>query len=93
MIEHITLIFIMAFTAQGAYVCLQDEMILGWVGRALSSLPLWLHKPTHTCPVCMVSIWGVPAIFYASHFSGYVIDPWMLPVYLLSAAGINWALA
>lgn len=93
MTEHVALILIMAFTAQGVYACLQDGMILGWIGCMLSYLPLRMHKPTHTCAVCMVGVWGIPAIFYVSHFSGYVIDPWMLPVYLLSAAGINWALA
>ena len=25
--------------------------------------PLWIQKPLATCPRCMVSAWGVPAVF------------------------------
>lgn len=93
MSDHITLIIIMACVAQGAYVAMQEDMILGWLGRAMAALPLWLHKPTHTCPVCMVSAWGIPAAFYAAEFGHLVLEPAMIPVYLLSAAGINWMTA
>ena len=93
MTEHVSLILIMALVAQGAYAAQQDGMILHFLAKVWEFFPTWLHKPLFTCPVCMVSLWGIPAIFYVSHFSGYVIDPRMLPVYLLSAAGINWALA
>jgi hypothetical protein len=93
MTTHIGLILIMAFVAQGAYAAMQQGMILSWLGFAFHALPTWLHKPTHTCPVCMVSVWGIPTVFYVADLSGLTIDPMMLPVYLLAAAGINWATA
>ena len=93
MTTHIVAPFLMAFVAQGAYACMQQGMVLEWLGRAMSMLPSWLHKPTHTCPVCMVSAWGLPALFYVCAVTGMNIDPLMLPVYLLAAAGINWAIA
>jgi hypothetical protein len=93
MSTHIALILIMAFTAQGAYAAMQQGMILSWLGYAFQALPTWLHKPTHTCPVCMVSVWGIPAAFYVAAVTGTHIDPLLLPVYLLAAAGINWATA
>jgi hypothetical protein len=93
MTTHIALIILMAFTAQGAYASMQQGMILEWLGRVLSWLPTWLHKPTHTCPVCMVSAWGIPVLYYVATVCGIVVDPYMIPVYLLASAGINWALA
>jgi hypothetical protein len=93
MTTHIAIILIMAFVAQGAYACMQQGMILSWLGFAFQALPTWLHKPTHTCPVCMVSVWGIPAVYYTAAFMGISIEPLMLPVYLLAAAGINWATA
>jgi hypothetical protein len=41
----------------------------------------------------MVSAWGIPTLYYVAHMSGIAVDPFMLPVYLLASAGINWALA
>ncbi len=86
-------IVVMAFTAQGAYAAMQPGMILAWVGEALGTLPTWLHKPTHTCSVCMVSGWGIPAMLYTSQMAHIPLEPYMVPVYLLAAAGINWATA
>ena len=91
MTTHIVYVLLMAFVAQGAYATMQQGMILEWMGCALEALPTWLHKPTHTCPVCMVSVWGIPTAFYVAELGGLTIDPMMLPVYLLAAAGINWA--
>ena len=91
--DHIAYIFIMAFVAQGAYAAMQDGMILAAIGRLLSRLPLWMHKPTHTCSVCMVSIWGIPALLYVAWATGASVDLLILPVYLLASAGLNWATA
>ena len=89
---HLTFIAVMALVAQGAYAAQQEGMILHSLSRLFAKLPTWTHKPTHTCPVCMVSVWGVPALFYLAHFGGLCLDPWLLPVYLLAAAGLNWIL-
>ncbi len=90
---HLTFIIVMALVAQGAYAAMQEGMVLHPVGRLLALLPLWLHKPTHTCPVCMVSAWGLPALYYTSYFTAAPIEVALLPIYLLAAAGINWATA
>lgn len=91
--SHLAIIAVMAMVAQGAYASMQEGMVLHPVGRLLARLPLWLHKPTHTCPVCMVSGWGLPAIAYTQYFSGEPITLALVPIYLLAAAGINWATA
>ena len=91
MFDHAAYIFIMAFAAQGAYAAMQEGMILAALGRLLSRLPLWLHKPTHTCSVCMVSGWGIPVLLYVSWATGMPICIGMVPVYILAAAGLNWA--
>lgn len=93
MLDHVAYVFIMAFAAHGAYAAMQDGMILAALGRLLSRLPLWLHKPTHTCSVCMVSGWGVPVLLYVAWVTGASVDPFMVPVYILAAAGLNWGTA
>jgi hypothetical protein len=73
----------MAMVAQGAYASQQEGMILHVLTKAWMKLPTFFHKPTFTCPVCMVSVWGVPTALVIG------CEPMLLPVYLLAAAGIN----
>ena len=83
MVDHLLIAALMAMVAQGAYASQQEGMILHVLTKAWSKLPTFLHKPTFTCPVCMVSVWGVPTWFV---MGGELV---MLPVYLLASAGIN----
>jgi hypothetical protein len=83
MVDHLLIAALMAMVAQGAYASQQEGMILHILTKAWMKLPTFLHKPTFTCPVCMVSVWGVPTWYM---MGGELV---MLPVYLLAAAGIN----
>ena len=91
MSDHLTFLFFTAFVAQGAYAAMQPGMILSWLGTLLGYLPTFLHKPTHTCPVCMVSVWGTVAILALWMLGGAHLYGLMIPVYWLAAAGVNWA--
>ena len=73
----------MAMVAQGAYASQQEGMILHVLTKVWGYLPTYLHKPTFTCPICMVSVWGVPTALVLG------ADPMLLPIYLLASAGIN----
>ncbi len=93
MSDHLTYLFFTAFVAQGAYAAMQPGMILSWLGVLLSKLPTWAHKPTHTCSVCMVSVWGTLGMMAIWMLGGGLLIGFMIPVYWLAAAGINWACA
>jgi hypothetical protein len=83
MVDHLLIAALMAMVAQGAYASQQEGMILHVLTKAWMKLPTFFHKPTFTCPVCMVSVWGIPTALLLG------AEPMMLPVYLLAAAGIN----
>jgi len=83
MVDHVLIVAIMAMVAQGAYVSQQEGMILHLLTKVWGYLPTYLHKPTFTCPICMVSVWGVPTALVLG------AEPMLLPIYLLASAGIN----
>jgi hypothetical protein len=83
MVDHLLIAALMAMVAQGAYASQQEGMILHLLTKAWMKLPTFFHKPTFTCPVCMVSVWGIPTWYM---MGGELV---ILPVYLLAAAGIN----
>jgi hypothetical protein len=83
MVDHLLIAALMAMVAQGAYASQQEGMILHVLMKAWMKLPTFFHKPTFTCPVCMVSVWGIPTALLLG------AEPMLLPVYLLAAAGIN----
>jgi hypothetical protein len=83
MVDHLLIAALMAMVAQGAYASQQEGMILHVLTKVWMKLPTFFHKPTFTCPVCMVSVWGVPTALVLG------CEPMLLPVYLLAAAGIN----
>jgi len=83
MVDHVLIVAIMAMVAQGAYVSQQEGMILHLLTKVWGYLPTYLHKPTFTCPICMVSVWGVPTALVLD------AEPMLLPIYLLASAGIN----
>lgn len=84
MVDHVLIVAIMAMVAQGAYASQQEGMILHLLTKVWGYLPTYLHKPTFTCPICMVSVWGVPTALVLG------AEPMLLPIYLLASAGINW---
>jgi hypothetical protein len=83
MVDHVLIVAIMAMVAQGAYASQQEGMILHLLTKVWGYLPTYLHKPTFTCPICMVSVWGVPTALVLG------AEPMLLPIYLLASAGIN----
>ena len=83
MVDHVLIVAIMAMVAQGAYASQQEGMILHVLTKVWGYLPTYLHKPTFTCPICMVSVWGVPTALVLG------AEPMLLPIYLLASAGIN----
>lgn len=84
MITAVLIPLLMALVAQGAYAAQQDGMILHFLTKVWEFLPTWFHKPLFTCPICMVSVWGIPTWWMFG--GGYLI---YLPFYILAAAGIN----
>jgi hypothetical protein len=84
MVDHVLIVALMAMVAQGAYASQQEGMILHVLTKVWGYLPTYLHKPTFTCPICMVSVWGVPTALVLG------AEPMLLPIYLLASAGINW---
>jgi hypothetical protein len=77
----------MALAPLGAWVAMGEGMVLEWWAKMLSNLPTLLQKPLATCPRCMVSAWGIPAALLT--FPD--LNPWLLPVYLLAACGLQEA--
>ena len=84
MVDACCIVALMALVAQGAYISQQEGMILNVLTKAWVHLPAWMQKPLHTCPICMVSVWGIPTWAIVDCTNGH-----LLPVYLLAAAGIN----
>lgn len=82
MVDHLIIMACMAAVAIGAHVAQEDGMVLHFLTKLWAKLPTVLHKPLFTCPICMVSAWGIPAALWMG------ANPWMLPVYVLGAAGI-----
>jgi hypothetical protein len=61
-----------------------------WVKASKKQVPIipaFWAKPLATCPRCMVSAWGIPAALLT--FPD--LNPWLLPVYLLAACGLQEA--
>jgi hypothetical protein len=87
--HHIEIIAVMALVPLGAWIAMGDGMVLEWWSRFVSDsfLP-WFAKPLATCPRCMVSAWGIPAALLT--FPD--LNPWLLPVYLLAACGLQEAI-
>jgi hypothetical protein len=83
MVDHVLIVALMAMVAQGAYASQQEGMILHLLTKVWGYLPTYLHKPTFTCPICMVSVWGIPTALVLG------AEPMLLPIYLLASAGIN----
>jgi hypothetical protein len=82
MVEHLIYIVLMALVATGAHIVQEDGMILHPLAKLLGQLPAFLHKPLFTCPVCMVSVWGIPAALYFGAHPDYIVP------YLLASAGL-----
>ena len=92
MVDHLIIMACMAAVAIGLVQCRyhhphphvaqEDGMVLHFLTKLWGKLPTFLHKPLFTCPICMVSAWGMPAALWMG------ANTWMLPVYVLGAAGI-----
>lgn len=83
MIWHLGIVVLMALVATGAYEVQQEGMILEKLGNLWKRLPSFWQKPLWTCPICCVSVWGIPAML--------IVAPslWMyLPLYLFASAGL-----
>ena len=78
----------MALVSLGAHVAMGEGMILEWWHRLCDRFPPFLAKPLGYCPRCMVSAWGIPAALIT--FPD--LTPWLLPVYLLAAVGLQEAI-
>lgn len=76
----------MAIVAYGAYIAMEEGMILNPLAKLFARAPLWLHKPLFACPPCMCSAWGIPVWLFITN------DPLAslayLPIHILAAAGI-----
>lgn len=78
----------MALTAIGAYEVQQEGMILERLGKFWHkqiNSSFW-EKPFWTCPVCMVSVWGIPVWFFVTNHPIEFIH--YLPLHLFAAAGL-----
>ena len=82
MVDHVLIIALMALVATGAHYAQQEGMALHFLARMWQRLPSWVQKPLWTCPICMVSVWGIPAALWMG------ADPCNLPLYLLASAGL-----
>jgi hypothetical protein len=61
--EHLINIAVMALVPLGAWVAMGEGMVLHWFYLLTEKLPPTLGKPLGTCARCMVTGWGVPAVF------------------------------
>jgi hypothetical protein len=87
--EHLVIIAVMALVPMGAWLAMSEGMVLGWMYNFLDwLLPPILAKPLVTCKRCMCSAWGIPSAFLVVPN----LDPWLLPVYLLAAVGLQEAI-
>lgn len=85
---HLEVILFMALVPLGAWVAMGEGMVLEWIAKACEPLPWWIRKPLADCPRCMVSVWGIPAALWV--FPD--LNLFLLPVYMLAAAGLQEAL-
>lgn len=56
------------------------------------TLKNWLKKPLATCPICMSSIYGTPAFWYA-YFTNLIQYDYIIIVYIcyvFALAGLNY---
>ena len=101
MIEQI---LISVFVIQGIHGTTRKGMALGFVeqfwtnteqkkSRLSRFISNFLSDPLSECPVCMSSIWGIGLFFIFSAFPFFMIEPWLLPVFLMAIAGINSLIA
>jgi len=63
-------------------------MIVYFPLRETANLLRWLRKPMAECARCMVSAWGIPAALLT--FPD--LNPWLLPIYILAAVGLQEAI-
>ena len=82
--HHLLAPLLMALVALGAHRAMGEGMILArwydwWAARGW-----WISKPMATCPRCMVSAWGIPALWLT-----FGLDPLTVVPYLLAAVGIQ----
>jgi hypothetical protein len=61
--EHAINIAVMALVPLGIWVAMGEGMVLEWLHNIAKKLPTTLGKPLATCARCMVTGWGVPAVF------------------------------
>ena len=61
--EHAINIAVMALVPLGIWVAMSEGMVLEWWHKLVSKLTPILSKPFATCARCMVTGWGVPAVF------------------------------
>ena len=85
MVEHLTVIAVMALVASGAYVSMGNGMALAWFRVLAERIPEPWRHPLSSCSYCMVSVWGTAAVY------ALCIAPvwYTLPVYWLCAAGLQ----
>lgn len=83
MLDHVAVVALMALVAGGAHTAMLEGMILERLGKLFAKMPAFLHKPTHTCPPCMVSLWGTATWFAVGGFS-----LWYLPLHIFAACGL-----
>lgn len=83
---HLEIIAIMSLAALGVWTAMGEGMALSLFREvAEDQLRPWIAKPLATCPRCMVTIYGTSAVLLL----GYTFDPWMWPVYLCAAVGLQ----
>lgn len=83
---HIEIIAIMGLVALGVWAAMGQGMILhGYYRWASNTLPAWAFFMTAECSRCMVTIYGTAAVL----LMGYTFDPWMWPVYICGAVGLQ----
>lgn len=83
--KHLVIIAVMALVARGAFVSMGPKMVLSFVAKWIENLPEWLRKPLGSCSYCMVSAWGIPAVYALGLWPQW----YLLPVYLLCAVGLQ----
>lgn len=85
--DHLAIVAVMALVPLGAWVAMGEGMALHWLYKIIERLPKWVNKPLGTCPRCMCSAWGIPAALVT--FAD--LNPWLLPLYLFAAVGLQEA--
>jgi len=87
--QHLEIIAVMALVPLGAWVAMGEGMVLErWAKFITANVPPFWTKPLATCARCMVSAWGIPAALLT--FPD--LNPWLLPIYILAAVGLQEAI-